>query len=334
MKADIIVDLQYGDSGKGKVAYALCKENPYDYCLRFNGGNNAGHTIWEGDKKFITHSIPSGILHGIPSIIGAECVLDINHLENEIKELEALGVNVRDNLFVDYRVALITEQHLKEDGKDTEVGTTRRGIGPAYRDKYARIGKRVKDLKSPNFNVVDSYELLFKKRAEELRVLCEGAQGFGLDITWGDYPYCTSSHTNVGGAVSCGIPPRSIRNIYGVGKVYRTYVGSKVFERDDPVMEQIRTVGGEFGSTTGRPRQVDYIDLEELIIAARINDVDTLILNKTDVLRKVGVWNVVKNDKVYHWHNEDSFKEHVSEILHSELPALKKLVFSDSPAKI
>jgi len=332
MEADIVVDLQYGDSGKGKVAYSLCKQHTYDLCLRFNGGNNAGHTIWEGGKKYVTHSIPSGILQGVKSIIGAECVLNPAHLENEILELEKNGISVRDNLFVDYRASLITEQHLEEDNKDTAIGTTRRGIGPAYRDKYARVGPRVKDLKNPNFNVVDSYELLYKNK--DVRVLCEGAQGFGLDITWGDYPYCTSSHTNVGGAINCGISFRSIKNVYGVGKVYRTYVGSKQFERDFADASLIRKVGNEYGATTGRSRQIDYLDLKELVIASNLNDVDVIILNKLDVLNATNIWKVRLDYEVLEFANESYFCEYVIDNLKKELPALKSIIFSSSPSEI
>jgi adenylosuccinate synthase len=122
----------------------------------------------------------------------------------------------------------------------------------------------------------------------ENKILFEGAQGFELDVDWGDYPYVTSSHCTVGSAVLNGVPPQSIRRVYGVCKAYNTYVGAKSFEKDEKVFEQIREVGNEYGATTGRKRQIAWNNLDDIIKATRINGVTHLVVNKIDVLEKVG----------------------------------------------
>jgi len=248
--SDVIVDLQAGDTGKGKVAHALAKEpNRYTHVVRYNGGGNAGHTVYHNDKKFVTHLVPVGVFYGIKSIIGLGCVINIDKLVKEINELQDNGVNVKDYLFIDKRAHIITNSHIEEDSKDTQIGTTKTGNGPCYRDKYYR---------------------------------------FELDIDWGDYPYVTSSHCTVGSAVLNGVPPQSIRNVYGIAKAYRTYVGAKDFEGDDPVFETIRELGEEYGATTGRKRQVDWLNVNDLIKACNINGVTELIINKLDILEDAG----------------------------------------------
>jgi adenylosuccinate synthase len=299
--ADVIVDLQAGDTGKGKVAHALAK-NPgaYDYVMRYNGGGNAGHTVYHNGKKFVTHLVPVGVFYGIKSIIGLGCVINIDKLIKEMIELQNNGVNVRDYLLIDKRAHIITDAHVEEDSKDSEIGTTKTGNGPAYRDKYYRKGIRAKDVElllSPM--IIDTYEEFHGQ--EQVSILFEGAQGFELDIDWGDYPYVTSSHCTVGSAILNGVPPHSIRNIYGVAKAYRTYVGQKSFEGDSPLFELIRMKGEEFGATTGRPRQINWIDVNDLAKAININGVTNLIINKIDVLDSVGVFKAIVNgqEKTY-----------------------------------
>ena len=146
MLADVVVDLQYGDCGKGKVSHALCRQNDYTHVIRYNGGCNAGHTIYHEGKKFITHHIPCGVFFGIKSIIGPGCVLNIDQFFKEIKELEDAGVDTKNLVKVASNVHIITDFHLAQDSKDTEIGTTKRGNGPAYRDKYGRRGVRALEV--------------------------------------------------------------------------------------------------------------------------------------------------------------------------------------------
>ncbi|HAI38998.1 MAG TPA: adenylosuccinate synthase, partial [Maribacter sp.] len=288
MIADVVVDLQYGDCGKGKIAHALCSSNNYTHVIRYNGGCNAGHTIYHDGEKFITHHIPCGVFYGIKSIIGPGCVVHVDTFLKEVEELEEKGVSTKDLLFISTNAHIITDFHRAEDKKDEEIGTTKRGNGPAYRDKYARKGVRAfEDPRLQNF-LIDLYEELYEDNdSEDIEILFEGAQGFGLDIDWGDYPYVTSSHCTVGSAVLNGVSPKSIRDIWGVAKIYETYVGAKKFEGEDPIFEDIREIGQEFGSTTGRPRQINWLDFDMLKMASRINGANNIVFNKMDVLENV-----------------------------------------------
>ena len=263
MLADVIVDLQYGDCGKGKVANHLCKINDYTHVVRYNGGCNAGHTIYHNGQKLITHHIPCGVLHGIKSIIGPGCVLNVDQFFKEIEELEEAGIVVDGLIKIASNVHIITDFHLAQDRRDSEIGTTKRGNGPAYRDKYARKGMIALEIPELSEYIIDMYqEIHNNEKYDEVKILFEGAQGFGLDIDWGDYPYVTSSHCTVGGAILNGVPPKAIRDVWGVSKAYETYVGAKDFQGLDPELELIRELGDEYGATTGRPRQTNWLDLD------------------------------------------------------------------------
>ena len=157
--AHVIVDLQAGDTGKGKVAHSLAKSGYYTHIIRYNGGGNAGHTVYHDKQKIVTHFIPVGVLYGIKSIIGPGCVVDIPKLNDEIKYLESFGFKVQENLFIDKRVHLIQSKHFLEDLQDTVIGTTKTGNGPAYRDKYGRKGLRAESKKE--INIIDIYEELY-----------------------------------------------------------------------------------------------------------------------------------------------------------------------------
>jgi adenylosuccinate synthase len=328
--ADVIVDLQYGDCGKGKVTHSLLKSGEYTHCVRYNGGHNAGHTIYHEGKKVVTHIIPSGVLRGVRSIIGPACVVNPELLMKEIKELEEAGIKVEGKLFVDKRVNIIKEKHLDEDGSDTKIGTTRKGNGPAYRDKYDRKGVRFEELPTTNpYKITDIYEE-FHNSKNSVRALFEGAQGFGLDIDWGDYPYVTSSTCTVGGAIANGVPAQSIRKVFGVAKAYQTYVGAKKFQPEGEIFNKIREVGMEYGATTGRPRQVNFIDLDELVKAIRINGVTDLIINKTDILREVKQWKYYKNNELFDVRYEDKFVDDIKTHIRKNCYSVEDIIFSYS----
>lgn len=333
--ADIVVGLSYGDEGKGKVINHLLKKGSYTHCMRFNGSSNAGHTIYQNGQKLVTHIVPTGILQGIKSIIGPGCVVSPSLLEKEVAELAEKGVETKGKLFVDKRTNIITGQHLMEDGEDTKIGTTKRGNGPAYRDKYGRKNIRFGDFswKDSSFQVVDVYEELHENEGEA-NLLLEGAQAFGLDIDWGDYPYVTSSHCGVGGAILNGVPHSKIRNVFGVCKAYDTYVGNKKFETDNPVFSKIRETGQEFGATTGRPRQVGFLDLDFLVRSARMNGVTYLIVNKLDILEKVGVWNVKVDNETRELGDKRDFIRFITEVMTKKVETLKNIHYSSSPEDI
>jgi len=296
MLADIIVDLQYGDCGKGKVTHYLCKYKEYTHVLRYNGGCNAGHTIYHEGKKFVTHHIPSGVFHGVKSIIGSGCVVNPAQFFKEIGELEAGGINTQGLIYIADNAHVITTKHLEEDGKDSKLGTTKQGNGPAYRDKYARVGVRAKDVPELEPYLINLYEE-FHESGETVRILCEGAQGFGLDIDHGDYPYVTSSHCTSAGALLNAIPPSWIRDVWGVAKLYETYSGYKDFEPKEKIFQKIRDAGEEYGATTGRARQCNWMDFNLLERAAKINGVNKLVFNKVDILEEVKVWKLINNSE-------------------------------------
>ena len=157
-------------------------------------------------------------------------------------------------------------------------------------------------------------------------VLFEGAQGFGLDIDWGDYPYVTSSHCTVGSAVLNGIPPQMIRNVWGVAKAYETYVGAKKFHNNNPVFEKIREIGEEYGATTGRPRQCNWMDWELLCKAININGVNNLVINKMDVLKEVNQWAIKDKHIMHHFDTENDMIDWIN--LHIPREPVEKLFFS------
>ncbi len=335
MKADIIVDLQYGDSGKGKVAHFLCKTGKYTHVLRYNGGCNAGHTIFHKGKKFVTHHVPAGVFWGVRSIIGPGCVVDPEQFLKEIAELEAGGVKTKGKIFIAKNAHVITESHKNEDADGMVIGTTKRGNGPAYRDKYARAGVRAESVKVLQPFLIDLYEEFYGKKAKkDIRILGEGAQGFGLDIDWGDYPFVTSSHCTVAGALLNGLPPKSVRHVYGVAKLYETYVGTKKFESNDPAFEKLREIGEEYGATTGRPRQCNWMNLDLIEQAVRMNGVTHLVFNKTDVMRTVGVWALLQKGKRISFKGEKEMKAFLLKHLAALGIPKKNIYFSEDPEKI
>lgn len=289
LKVDVIVGVQHGDEGKGKITHHLLKSGEYTHCVRYNGGCNAGHTIYHHGEKFVTHHIPAGVFFGVKSIIGPGCVVDIHKFFDELKMLREAGIDVADKIFIAKSAHTIRQEHRESDKDETEIGTTRTGNGPCYGAKYLRRGVRAENYSILEPFLIDMYEE-FHLFCPDAVVLCEGAQGFGLDVDWGDYPYVTSSHCTTAGALLNGFPPQSVRKVYGVAKAYETYVGAKEFQPQEEVFSEIQKAGSEFGATTGRVRQCNWISLPALERAIKINGVTDLIINKMDILDEVGVW--------------------------------------------
>ncbi len=313
---DVIVDLQYGDSGKGKVAHFLCTKNNYTHVVRYNGGANAGHTIFHNGKKFVTHQVPVGIFYGITSVIGSGCVVDPEGLKKELHMLEDAGIPTKNLLLVAENAHVVTKKHRDEDLADKKNGSTKRGIGPAYRDKYARAGTLARDTPSLKPYLVDMYEE-FTGSKKNLTVLAEGAQGFGLDVDWGDYPFVTSSHCTTAGALLNGFAPQSLRRVWGIAKVYETRVGRTrtPFEPKQKIFEKIREYGEEYGATTGRPRQCNWLNLQLIEQAVKANGVTDIVLSKMDVLNSVGAWKVRDGKKVTTFENSTKMKSHITGFL-------------------
>ncbi len=291
-----VIGTQFGDEGKGKIIDFLAEKA--NVIARFNGGNNAGHTIKVNDKTTILHLIPSGILHnGKINIIGNGVVVDPKVLMQEIEDLRNKEVKVTpDNLVLSENAHVILENHIKEDKeKNKHLGTTSRGIGPAYTDKIARAGLRVIDYinKDDEFSkkispFVKNTTLLINNLIDKnKKVLFEGAQGTLLDIDHGTYPYVTSSNTISGGVcLGLGIGPKNVGNVIGIAKAYITRVGAGPLptELKDEVGKQIQDIGKEFGATTGRARRCGWFDALIGKYAAMVNGLDTIALTKLDVL--------------------------------------------------
>ena len=330
MLADVVVGLSYGDEGKGKVTHHLLKTGDYTHCIRYNGGCNAGHTIYHNNKKFITHHIPAGVFFGIKSIIGSGCVVNLEQFNSEIRMLHAVGIQTKGLVFIAENAHIITDEHLKEDRMDTRIGTTKQGNGPAYRDKYDRCGMLARnhtDLVHSGY-LINMYEELYNGDTEPV-ILFEGAQGFGLDVDWGDYPYVTSSHCTTAGALLNGVPPQAIRNVFGVAKAYDTYVGAKRFQGKSTIFSRIQELGSEFGATTGRPRQCNWLNINNLRKAANMNGANIIIVNKIDILREAGKWAVIQDENEVFFMNETEWTDYVE----SQFPNIQ-VRFSDSPKRI
>lgn len=327
MEVDIIIGLQFGDEAKGKVANSFVKNREYTYVCKASGGPNCGHTVIVNGQTVKLHQVSVGALYGITSVIGAGCVVDPVSLEKEISGLEELGFKVRPYIKIAYNAHVIRSEHILEDIKYDKVGSTNRGIMPAFRDKYAREGVRAKNIECLAPYICDTYNLLGK----DSKILVEGAQGFYLCPDNSPfYPYVTSSPpTSTYALHSLGLPPKSIRNIIGCAKVYETYVGNRDFGvleyKED--LDNIANVGKEFGATTGRKRKVDFLNIDMLLRAIEVNGVDILIISKLDVLREVNIWKCKDRDCI----DEYGFKKYVESVFQ---PYVNIIIWSDSPADI
>lgn len=329
-RIDVVLGLQYGDEGKGKITNQLAKSNPYDFVLRYNGGGNAGHTIFVNGKQIVTHLVPCGVFHGIPSVIGSGCVINVEKLLSEFDYLEKMGFDT-SLVKIAYNAHIVTDEHISEDSLDTTIGTTKTGNGPCYRDKVLRVGKRAQDVPELKSRLID-----FSNNGDNFYILSEGAQGYGLDIDFGDYPYVTSSSCGIGAVINNGFSHKDINHVVGVAKAYSTYVGAKNYQKyNDPRFEQIREIGKEYGATTGRPRQIQWMDLHEIITACLRNGVDRLIVNKLDVLDKIeNGWNIVSphsnNEEIIQFSNKNDFMSFVSNEVHKVLPHIT-IDFQETP---
>jgi adenylosuccinate synthase len=329
-----IIGSQWGDEGKGKIIDIFAEKA--DIVVRSQGGNNAGHTVVSGGETYKLHLIPSGILYpNKPCYIGAGVVIDPQSILQEIDGLRNRGIDI-SGLKIDYRAHIVMPYHIALDGLSeklrggSNIGTTGRGIGPCYMDKYERSGLRFYDLINPEKfekkarplikhkneviakiyggQALDEHKIIaeyieYGKRLSQFaadisvltfdsakagkQILFEGAQATLLDIDFGTYPYVTSSHPIAGGVcVGTGVGPTVVDEVIGVAKAYTTRVGEGPFptELDDEIGDHIRTAGGEFGTTTGRPRRCGWFDAVILKHSIRINGMTGIALNKLDTL--------------------------------------------------
>jgi adenylosuccinate synthase len=344
--AIVLIGAQWGDEGKGKATDLLGGRKAVereggglsvvDYVVKFNGGNNAGHTVVIGDERYALHLLPSGILTpGVVPVIANGVVIDLGVLFNEIDALEARGVDA-SRLVVSANAHVIPPYNRTLD-KVTErflgkrrIGTTGRGIGPTYADKMSRVGIRIQDLfdeKILGQKVEGALEIknqvltkIYNRRAvtvdevvgelltyagrlepmvadtalllndaldEGKTVLFEAGQATMLDVDHGTYPFVTSSNATAGGACTgTGVPPNRIDRVIAVVKAYTTRVGEGPFPTEllDEDGDRLRDAGGEYGTTTGRPRRCGWYDAPIARYTARINGVTDFVLTKLDTL--------------------------------------------------
>lgn len=336
---DLLVGAQWGDEGKGKVVDMLGSD--VDVFVRFQGGANAGHTVISEGQKVVFHLLPSGMLYpGKLCVLGNGLVIDPEQFLAETSDLLSKGQD-KARLAVSPHAHVVMPYHKMLDkfqeearGKSRKIGTTGRGIGPCYVDKYSRSGLRIEDLLNPDvlrekltyileeknqlftklYNqnplpfdevyepakkwgeaiapYVDDTRALLRKAVDEgQHVLLEGAQAALLDIDHGTYPYVTSSSTSASGGFSgTGLAPNDLTRVIAVVKAYTTRVGEGPFPTEDfgDDGEKLRTKGGEFGATTGRPRRCGWLDMPALKYSMELNGANVIALTKLDVLTGMG----------------------------------------------
>ncbi len=344
MPGTSVIGLQWGDEAKGKLVDLLAERLRVDIVVRYQGGANAGHTVVIGDETYKLHQIPSGILtEGVMNVITPGVVFNPAVVLREIDHLTARGIPVADRLMLSERAHVVFPWHIAEDRalnadafEGESIGTTLRGIGPCYRDKYGRTSAiRLGDMVADDFRERIEQVVAAKRRAlagyreairdEELdaaaiyaeycgyaerlapmigdtttylldaveadrSVLYEGAQGSMLDIDHGTFPFVTSSHSSgVGVSAGSGVPGRWLNKVYGVAKSYTTRVGGGPFptEQDNETGQQIRELGHEYGTTTGRPRRCGWFDAVAVRYAARLSGIHAVSLMMLDVVSRL-----------------------------------------------
>ena len=336
-----VIGAQWGDEGKGKIVDILAGE--YDVIARACGGANAGHTIVVEGEKHVFHLMPSGCLHaGKQIILGSGLVIHLPTLLEEIETLESHGISILDRLHISEAAHIVFDYHKEIDGVLEEqrvnpIGTTKRGIGPAYIDKAARTGIRMDKLKDIKGSLADELKqrtdcinktfgvtadmdqeiknleaalekiggtitntvsLINEQRASGKSILVEGAQAVLLDIDHGTYPFVTSSSTTLAGALQgLGLPPMCVTSCIGVVKAYCTRVGEGDFDTEarGDAQERLRERGGEYGSTTGRPRRTGWLNIDQLNIVQSVNGFTHWNVTKLDVLDEEEVIPVMIN---------------------------------------
>lgn len=352
----LVVGSQWGDEGKGRIIDLLAQKS--DYVVRFHGGNNAGHTVVVGKKRYVFHLLPSGsIRKNTIGVIANGVIIDLGVLIDEIKTLEKEGINLKNKLIISPRCHLIMPYHKTLDeayenarGKN-KLGTTKRGIGPTFADKVSYNGIRIYELMRWNYfvekfsfqteiknkilklfgvapiiikdelerfkkyrdiikpYVKESYGVLKKAIESNKNILFEGAHGIMLDIDWSPYPFSTGSNVILGAVnTGAGVLPSQVNNVYAVVKTYTSRVGGGPLPTEllNKTGDLIREKGAEFGTTTGRPRRIGWLDLEAVKFTCGITGATALTLTKTDILSgigniKVGVGYSLNGKKINYW---------------------------------
>lgn len=329
----VVVGSQWGDEGKGKITDYFATRA--DMVVRYQGGNNAGHTVMFDGNKYSLQSIPSGIFNpATVNVMGNGMVVNPESVVAELQKLHDRGITDY-KLFISNRAAMVMPWHIMLDGAyerrkgDAQIGTTQKGIGPAYSDKYSRTGLRIGDLLEPDYfrerleaaldvknielkslglepldvdevynrymelarqigpMITDTSDLINEALESDAKVLFEGAQGMMLCIDHGTYPFVTSSSPSAASVpVGAGIAPKWIDTVVGVAKAYCTRVGAGPFptEIDGELAHEIRERGHEYGTVTGRPRRVGWLDAVVARYTSRLAGITQWAIMLLDVL--------------------------------------------------
>lgn len=319
---DIVYGGAWGDEGKGKVVSSLPY---YDLYCRYNGGPNAGHTIYVNGEKYAVHQLPSGAVFNKPCYIGPGCVV---HIKKLFQEANKINFNL-ENLTIHPNTAIITEEHVNSD-KDNQFktqGSTGSGIAPAYADKHARVARTFVDyvndpaywfLEKINCNSIDISEY-----AIENQILVEAAQGVNLDINHGNYPFVTSSSCLPQASASAlGFPFQLVDNVICVIKAYDTRSGkdtqfypyapyteelvSYLYDNNS-IFKQIAELGNEKGVTTGRDRQISYLNLDMLCKNLKMSLPNNIVINKLDILDTLNTYKLFFDNHLWDFETRETF---------------------------
>jgi len=353
---DILIGCQHGDEAKGKIAKSLAHR--YTHIVKFNGGANSGTTIIYNGKKCINHIIPVGVFtwndrwgkktttldknyscstgwnidsssitNKYPiSIIGSNCVVHPQSFLSEVEELRNLGLTIDNSMLKIANNAFVVEDfHIVEDRQKDAIGSTKRGITFAYRDKILKTARRVCDVPELKEWICDPVMELMGRNN---KILFQGGQGFGLDLSFGDYPYVTSSNCISSVAMLNGVPPHGLCDVWGAAKIYETYVGNKNFEPDNVIFDKLREIGQEYGATTGRPRKCNWLDLSFLTKSIYLNGVTHLVISKVDILTELNHFEIRNPNTTFS--SVEDMKDFIGLKLQREFPKLH-IFWSSSP---
>lgn len=281
----VIIGLSYGDEGKSRVVGYFAKKD-CNWTIRFNGGGNAGHTVFDDNGiKHTLHYLSAGAVFDKKVAIDTGMVVNLADLKDELCKIDRPV-----DLYISENVHIISEKHLLQDADGSGIGSTKKGIAYAYSDRALRNGQRITQNYLNKYNIKAVIYRGLPPIANNENAIFEGAQGLMLDIDYGEYPYVTSS----------SIMPNMVHRIdktIGVFKAYTTRVGNG--PPNHPDIEKIRELGKEYGTTTGRPRKCTWLDLDEIIYAISIIKPDEIVVTKLDILKNIKDIKVYRQGKEY-----------------------------------
>lgn len=294
----VVCDLSFGDTGKGRVSAYFCKD--YEWAIRYNGANNAGHTVYDNEgTEFKLHHLPAGAVFGKKVCLDSGMAINVDELKNEIKSLKH-----PIDLYISENVHIITNNHIQQDSDGSGIGSTKKGVAYVFADRCLRKGIRAGDKKEELENELNCIVYSGLPPIKDESALFEAAQGIMLDIDFGNWPYVSSSSHM----------PSMIHKInltYGIFKGYTTRVGEGKPYWPDIV--ELRNRGHEFGATTGRPRKCTWLDLKDIDYAISIAQPDQIIVTKLDILEgtKIGCYN--NDGKLVYFNSLNSYENFLLE---------------------